>query len=119
MGYPRFTNVNEVVIVGGFTTSGQAMGNLIFDPVADVYRPAAPLPNDIGYGSFGGAILPYEDSFLYIGGSLGGPTSDAVFSFVQNNDEGSWKQMPNGLSKTGGTVYPAVVLVDMVDFQCP
>ena len=35
----------------------------------NVSREGPPLPNDRGFGAYGGVAVPYGDSFVYVGGS--------------------------------------------------
>ena len=42
---------------------------MLMDLVMYVTREGPPLPNDRGFGAYGGVAVPYGDSFVYVGGS--------------------------------------------------
>ena len=42
---------------------------MLMDLTMYVTREGPPLPNDRGFGAYGGVAVPYGDSFVYVGGS--------------------------------------------------
>ena len=51
------------------------------------HRDGPPLPNDSGFGTYGGVAVPDGDTFVYVGGS----TIDANSKYLYRCEEG-WRE---------------------------
>ena len=65
----------------------------------------------------GAAVVPFEETFLIIGGSMGGtrgPFSDKVYKYT--TAEGDWQEMPSmKLSETKGFITAMIVPSSLFD----
>ena len=69
------TGKEEVVVAGGAGNSGYLSSTEIYNVEDDTWRQGTPLPKTLA----GPASLPYEDSFLILGGYDGSSCLDSIY----------------------------------------
>ena len=88
--------VEKVVVAGGWTsdrTSRPTSIVEIYDLNKNTWERLADLPKG---NLFMSAVVPYEETFLMVGGHIGYYTSEEVFKFKESN--GSWMTLSSQLS---------------------
>ena len=95
--------VEKIVVAGGYMTSRYLATVEVHNVQENSWETADDLP--FGY-LYGAAVIPFEDTFIMIGGDGFGGRSDKLWKYKKS---GEWEEMPDKLSE--GKKYVTAIAV--------